>query len=239
MEDDVKNLFQKIGKPVAGYQEINRTAVTEQARKRWPLLRDVNIHSLPGDAAMEDDEVATLADLPDLAQSTTINPSLAKNGLKHLFKSEPPALVASPAQAIEHSSGFFNRLQTKHDEEAQARVTPVVNSLFAKVQLANGAHHTLPSENTAAAKVQQAQPVRNQSVSANKPQTSTQSGFFQTAAYPVQPAARTVTPEVSNGNPVTAAEPDLHAVFNRLAGKPETNAAPAATKSFFNKIFKS
>lgn len=45
MDDDVKNLFQKFGQPTEAYREINREADSESARKRWPLLRDVHLHS--------------------------------------------------------------------------------------------------------------------------------------------------------------------------------------------------
>lgn len=47
MDDDVRNLFQKFGQSTDGYQEINRESGSEQARQRWPLLRDVRIHASP------------------------------------------------------------------------------------------------------------------------------------------------------------------------------------------------
>lgn len=47
MDDDVKNLFQKFGHTGPGYQEINRETESEQARQRWPLLRDVRVYATP------------------------------------------------------------------------------------------------------------------------------------------------------------------------------------------------
>ncbi|PXX37349.1 cellulose biosynthesis protein BcsP [Undibacterium pigrum] len=50
MDDDVKNLFQKFGQSTEAYREINRDADSEQAKLRWPLLRDVHLHSGPAPA---------------------------------------------------------------------------------------------------------------------------------------------------------------------------------------------
>jgi hypothetical protein len=47
MDDDIKNLFQKFGKSGDAYKEINREEVSEQAKQRWPLLRDVHISAVP------------------------------------------------------------------------------------------------------------------------------------------------------------------------------------------------
>lgn len=47
MDDDVKNLFQKFGQSTEAYREINRDADSEQAKLRWPLLRDVHLHAGP------------------------------------------------------------------------------------------------------------------------------------------------------------------------------------------------
>ena len=47
MDDDVKNLFQKFGQTTNSYQEINRDIDSEQAKQRWPLLRDVRVSEVP------------------------------------------------------------------------------------------------------------------------------------------------------------------------------------------------
>ncbi|MDY7538500.1 hypothetical protein QN372_14425 [Undibacterium sp. RTI2.1] len=41
MENDIKNLFKKIDGKVDSYQEIHSDELNEQAKQRWPLLRDV------------------------------------------------------------------------------------------------------------------------------------------------------------------------------------------------------
>lgn len=56
MDDDVKNLFQKFGQPATAYQEISREVESEQAKKRWPLLRDVRVHTIPDHSVSESEE---------------------------------------------------------------------------------------------------------------------------------------------------------------------------------------
>lgn len=58
MDNDVKNLFQRAGKTVAGYQEINRQQENEEARQRWPLLRDIRLEMTP-DQLPPDEPVET------------------------------------------------------------------------------------------------------------------------------------------------------------------------------------
>ncbi|MBR7782819.1 cellulose biosynthesis protein BcsP [Undibacterium luofuense] len=58
MDNDVKNLFQRAGKTVAGYQEINRQQENEEARQRWPLLRDIRLELTP-DQLPPDEPVET------------------------------------------------------------------------------------------------------------------------------------------------------------------------------------
>jgi hypothetical protein len=58
MDNDVKNLFQRAGKTVAGYQEINRQQENEEARRRWPLLRDIRLELTP-DQLPPDEPVET------------------------------------------------------------------------------------------------------------------------------------------------------------------------------------
>ncbi|MBC3931802.1 cellulose biosynthesis protein BcsP [Undibacterium curvum] len=66
MDDDIKNLFQKFGQPASGYREINRDVDSEQARQRWPLLRDVRVHA--ASYAEDDADEATEFSLSALTQ---------------------------------------------------------------------------------------------------------------------------------------------------------------------------
>ena len=47
MDDDVKNLFQKFGQSTSAYREVNRDLDSEQAKQRWPLLRDIRVSEVP------------------------------------------------------------------------------------------------------------------------------------------------------------------------------------------------
>ena len=58
MDNDVKNLFQRAGNTVAGYQEINRQQENEEAKQRWPLLRDIRLE-LTADQLPPDEPVDT------------------------------------------------------------------------------------------------------------------------------------------------------------------------------------
>ena len=58
MDDDVKNLFQKFGHTTNSYQEINRDIDSEQAKLRWPLLRDVRVSEVPEHFSHDADEVS-------------------------------------------------------------------------------------------------------------------------------------------------------------------------------------
>ena len=64
MDADIKNLFQKFGKSGDAYKEINRDEVNEQARQRWPLLRDVHINSVPA-YSVKKDNAAPLSAPPE------------------------------------------------------------------------------------------------------------------------------------------------------------------------------
>lgn len=57
MDDDVKNLFQKFGQSTDAYREIKRDADSEQARQRWPLLRDVHLHAATPARVQQHDDV--------------------------------------------------------------------------------------------------------------------------------------------------------------------------------------
>lgn len=68
MDDDIKNLFQKFGQSASGYREINRDVDSEQARQRWPLLRDVRVHAAT--YAEDDTDEAPEFSLSALTQQT-------------------------------------------------------------------------------------------------------------------------------------------------------------------------
>ncbi len=228
MEDDIKNLFQKMGKPVSGYQEINRTVVTEQARKRWPLLRDVNIHSLPGHYEQSNDDEVQLAESAP-APTPAINQVAAtpRVGLKSLFKTESAQVEEKPGVAgsffakLQHkpepvpeptvASGLLNRTLATESAAVSAN-RPEVKSLFVATERAE-----LANQGTA--------PVKTVSQTLNFGNNTNSGGSTQQAVnQDIQPS-KTV--------------PAVQSVLNRLAGIPEPEQVASVSKSFFNKIFKS
>jgi len=84
MNDDVKNLFQKFGQTTNSYQEINRDIDSEQAKQRWPLLRDVRVHETPEDFEQEVEEmIAVNTSYPTMEAGTQVAqpPVLKVNGV--------------------------------------------------------------------------------------------------------------------------------------------------------------
>lgn len=225
MEDDVKNLFQKIGKPVTGYQEINRTVVTEQARKRWPLLRDVNIHSLPGQAESAADPVAELA----LAEpEVTGNHSSHRVGLKNLFKPQhEEAAAPNPV-----NGGFFEKLHAKAEVAAEPGLA--ANSIFGLRNKSQAIEATAPVQTKPEIKNS---PVAEAVVAAATVQT--QSATVQPGVKPVLNLFAAKTQAAPAGEAAAKPAQAVQSVLDRLAGKAEQPKVQQVSKSFFNKIFKS
>ncbi|MBC3863286.1 hypothetical protein H8K32_14355 [Undibacterium jejuense] len=124
MNDDVKNLFQKFGQTTNSYQEINRDIDSEQAKQRWPLLRDVRVNEAPQDLSHEFEEagVAIMAPPDATAESLLSQVATPKvNGAA--LNSTPPVAPAA--------NDFF---EIKQSLFATKVVTPPVenkvNSLF-------------------------------------------------------------------------------------------------------------
>ncbi|MBC3921106.1 hypothetical protein H8L32_26825 [Undibacterium sp. CY18W] len=98
MDDDVKNLFQKFGQTTDAYREINRDADSEQARQRWPLLRDVRVNGAPTPKRVhaQESEVA----IPGAASQGTgvFNPASSKAVAKPA--SAKASAVVAPATSL-------------------------------------------------------------------------------------------------------------------------------------------
>ncbi|MBC3936471.1 hypothetical protein H8K47_13960 [Undibacterium sp. CY7W] len=121
MDDDIKNLFQKFGQPATGYREINRDVDSEQARQRWPLLRDVRVHAATfADEDTGDTPEFSLSSLSQQPQNIPAYPKETRLDARALpVQSEPQfrfEKVASLAQS-EVSAEIQGR-------QAQARVSP-------------------------------------------------------------------------------------------------------------------
>jgi len=122
MDDDVKNLFQKFGQPATAYQEINRDVESEQAKKRWPLLRDVRVHAIPDNSMPEDMEP-----LPVPQASPSIRPEIMP-GIDR-----KPVLKESIGSSSHGASDIFGRKQELTPTESVVAVPEKINgsaSLF-------------------------------------------------------------------------------------------------------------
>ncbi|MEB0137555.1 MULTISPECIES: cellulose biosynthesis protein BcsP [unclassified Undibacterium] len=145
MDDDVKNLFQKFGQSAAGYQEINRQAETEQAKQRWPLLRDVRVHALP-EPEPEADQVAlaepvacpVLRTLPSVA--TAVAALHAEPFVRSVVSAPAPAPAPAAATATAQATAptakagslasVFARLAKPN---LPVQNEPAVSSFFKKI----------------------------------------------------------------------------------------------------------
>ena len=94
MDDDVKNLFQKFGQSTSAYREVNRDLDSEQAKQRWPLLRDIRVSEVPAHFSHDaDPQSIAPAATPEAGMAT---PKAASPFLKH----QPPVPTASDTRPI-------------------------------------------------------------------------------------------------------------------------------------------
>lgn len=116
MDDDVKNLFQKFGQPATAYQEISREVESEQAKKRWPLLRDVRVHAIPDHASADNEEFSEAQRMtPSLKQEAVPDvhhkPLFNRSSSADIPESGHPSVkkkeTASPAMTTFASPGIF------------------------------------------------------------------------------------------------------------------------------------
>ena len=227
MDDDVKNLFQKFGQTNPSYQEINRNIESDQARQRWPLLRDVQVQTHPDNmptpvsedkplplfrSASASAHKPVLKDAQPVAQHA-VNPAAqsALNGNSHPAVGEQAAYGSLPEQPV---AGLF-----EHVREISSPVAPTPSSPVA-------------APSAAAAE--------------RSPFMVRQPDAVKTPEPSAQPSPRVASPLFSRPEPVQKvtvaddARKSLSAIFNRLAARPEevkTNDTPV--NSFFKKIFRS
>ncbi|MFZ6734641.1 cellulose biosynthesis protein BcsP [Undibacterium sp. Ji42W] len=105
MDDDVKNLFQKFGQTTDAYREINRDADSEQAKKRWPLLRDVHLHSGPAPvrvAQHREEELAAPVQMNDSSfRSSAVKATMTKSAA---VKTSPLQAASEVHVSVKHNS---------------------------------------------------------------------------------------------------------------------------------------
>ncbi|MFZ6754692.1 cellulose biosynthesis protein BcsP [Undibacterium sp. Dicai25W] len=124
MNDDVKNLFQKFGQTTNSYQEINRDIDSEQAKQRWPLLRDVRVNEAPQDLSHEFEEAGVAIMAPPDANAESLLSQVAMPKVNGAALNSTPPVAPSTNDFFEIKQSLF----------ATKVVTPPVenkvNSLF-------------------------------------------------------------------------------------------------------------
>jgi len=224
MDDDVKNLFQKIGQATSSYQEINRDADSEQAKQRWPLLRDVRVYAQPDPVSHDNVQNTVSVTSSVLVKST--NEAAERKPLLKEFSGNP---LFSRKKTTE---GSFDESRSAGKEQiAPIAVSPLQQS-------------ALPEQSVFA------QPVKKAAV--NTPDTIKQEtvrlNLFGNAgksdSLPDTAGSSGYAPGIIQQNVQTNSVPDkakaVADIFNRLARKPEAEKMPESpVNSFFKKIFRS
>ncbi|MFZ6678242.1 cellulose biosynthesis protein BcsP [Undibacterium sp. Tian12W] len=264
MDDDVKNLFQKFGQSTDAYREINRDADSEQAKQRWPLLRDVHLHSAPPAVAPvrarhREEDLAT----PVPSNDSPFRPAAAKPAAARSVAVKTSSLQAAPEvhASIKHSSQLPLKqmlMQNAAPEEQEAepetaspflsKILPTANKQSTGKQKEAGstglfsgrAQTPAPEALTAAPGIAALAGTRKPVVVA--PSAATVIHSLPAAhAMPVKQAHEAAEEPRNQTVKSRSAAKDqaVSAVFGRLAGKQE-EAKPADTgsNSFFKKIFK-
>ncbi|MDE2430792.1 MAG: hypothetical protein KGM99_18895 [Burkholderiales bacterium] len=212
MDDDVKNLFQKFGQSTEGYQEINRDAESEQARQRWPLLRDVRVHAPAGPVLVEQYEDAPKQVFPLRAEAE--DHSSTRQGAGREMKS-------SLFVANQQSNGAMSQAEKKISQNV------VESSLFI--------HRAVP-----AAHEESVVPIAPPSIPVKSIFAKAQSAAVSRQA--LMSPAHDISEVNNSGTPTPGAFSSNHSlgdVFNRLAGKQEpVKPVESTVNSFFKKIFK-
>lgn len=217
MDDDVKNLFQKFGQSTSAYREVNRDLDSEQAKQRWPLLRDIRVSEVPAHFSHDaDPQSIAPAATPEAGMAT---PKAASPFLKH----QPPVPTASEARVPAAPGPFAANLSTtvgweKPEQQpyptvAQSAENRVTSPLFTDVS------RTDVSGITPGAFA--AQPV---SPTPQQPMNLTESSSV-------------VAPQ---GVPASTKSKSVTDVFQRLVDQKKPQAASESpVNSFFKKIFRS
>ena len=145
MENDIKNLFKKIDGKTDTYQEIHRDELNEQAKQRWPLLRDVRAntafaHPLRNAPAQAGAGFETQAKPAPTVLSVATSPVLADAGIKSrtlnslpvqderkLFAAFASKIAVAPAQNMATPD-----LQASSAPEVPVSSVPATNSVVNK-----------------------------------------------------------------------------------------------------------
>ncbi|MFZ6659057.1 cellulose biosynthesis protein BcsP [Undibacterium sp. TJN19] len=257
MDDDVKNLFQKFGQTTDAYREINREADSEQARQRWPLLRDVHVHGGPTPARAHQPEETVAAPTFINHSQSTFKPTVAKaTAVKTTPLKQPVLPPVAPLHATAKSGPMKHIfLQQSVEEEPVQEQAAAPTPAFLSTVLPATPAADVQKKTAASGLFGGRAPAANEQVAPALPTHA----VHAVAAQPISsrrtaPVNNSVVPEKLNSTANTqmpaaphatvgksaAKDKPVSAVFGRLAAKQEEpEVVPeASVNSFFKKIFK-
>ncbi|MFZ6849487.1 cellulose biosynthesis protein BcsP [Undibacterium sp. RuRC25W] len=215
MDDDVKNLFQKFGQATNSYQEINRDTDSEQAKQRWPLLRDVRLTEVPTHFSHGGDSAES-------ATSPTMEQGVAQQPVSTFFK--PSATTPAPSK-----------------KEVMVQASPVFASSVADVGISgkpnpSSSIFSVNASPVASTLGDNKRFHQEDTKSSQESQATLFSGGNKITANIATPETLNVERHIS----ASAKSRSVKDVFKRLLNQQETppvNESPV--NSFFKKIFKS
>ncbi|MFZ6723759.1 cellulose biosynthesis protein BcsP [Undibacterium sp. Ji49W] len=232
MDDDVKNLFQKFGQTTEAYREINRDADSEQARQRWPLLRDVHVNGAPAPkrAHAQEHVAATPA---EAGQNTGMfnpagNKAIAKPASPKASNTPAPAtsLLAAAAAPVAVKTPPLKQILSRQeiDSDVKEELAPAIAPApaFMTKNRATAPREVLHAaarvEVPAASLFAQRQPVDKEPPKANAPAPllapAPKPSFFSAPAAATVPTAPAATPATAS-------------VLQSIGGRRTATQAPA------------
>ncbi|MFZ6844492.1 cellulose biosynthesis protein BcsP [Undibacterium sp. RuTC16W] len=150
MDNDIKNLFKKIDGSADSYKEIHRDDMNEQAKQRWPLLRDVHVNAAKPAAARAVPKVETISRLDDLSSvalrrmvpDQQIHRELVQSGSSLLRRAEYLSGASAPSvradQVPKESSLFARAANEPLASLTGERGDPPLATLFSRLSGARG-----------------------------------------------------------------------------------------------------
>jgi hypothetical protein len=145
MDNDIKNLFKKIDGSADSYKEIHRDGMNEQAKQRWPLLRDVHVNTAKPVAARAVPKVESalpMDGLPPTASGRIVSDQqvpavLAPVESSFLRRAEYASGAAghsSRAEPVPKESSLFARAANEPlASSTEERGDPTLASLFSRL----------------------------------------------------------------------------------------------------------
>jgi len=217
MDDDVKNLFQKFGQSTSAYREVNRELDSEQARQRWPLLRDIRVSEVPAHFSHDADAQSNAPDtIPEVGIDTlkTASPFL---------KNQPPIPASSEAKVLVATAPVAASVSTtvgaaRANEQPHPSVVPLTDNQVTSPLFKEASRNDVVGIATGAFAAQPVSPTTHQPMNLTE-------------------QAPVLAPQ---GVSVSTKSQSVTDVFKRLVDQKKPQAeSESPVNSFFKKIFRS